>query len=77
MTLPRFASFGLLRFMRAMTAHGGEVTLRMRSRPEVASRLWFTLEWRGEDGVPHTVVASDDQLLIRRALAIEDAEEDR
>jgi len=69
--MPQYASYSVLRFMRAMMERG-EVTLTMRSRPEVATRRWYVLTWQGQDKQAHTVVASDDQLLMRRATAVED-----
>lgn len=64
-------------FMQEMALEGGlnpdapEVTLTCRYRPDVASRLWWTLEWTGEDGQRHTAGSQDFRLLLWRAAEAE------
>ncbi len=41
----------LIRFMKDMALNGtdGEVTLNLKSRPDVSSRHWWTISWIGPD----------------------------
>lgn len=45
--------------------------LKVRHRPDVASRTWYTLEWTGEDGERHAVESQDFDLLMWRAAEVE------
>ena len=41
-----FAGPKAIAFMNEQARYGGHATLKVRYRSDVASRLWFTLEWR-------------------------------
>ena len=46
-------------------------TLRLRRRPEVATRQWWEIEWTGADGKRYAAEASTLQLLMARAAETE------
>jgi hypothetical protein len=48
-----------------------EVHLIVTPRHEVASRVWYTLEWTDDDGQRHKAEASTLALLMQRANEIE------
>jgi len=50
-----------------------EVHLTVTPRHEVASRVWYVLEWTGDDGQRHQVDASTMALLLERASRLESA----
>ena len=73
-----WASVNFLHFVRDMVWNGGgkdplkdQVVFRARYRHDVASRVWFSLEWTGEDGERHNAEAQDFGLLLWRAAEIE------
>ena len=45
--------------------------LSVHYRPSVASRMWWRLEWTGEDGQRHNVEAQELELLLWRAAEAE------
>lgn len=47
------------------------VTLSVMPHSEVASRVWYSLEWTGDDGKRHTVEASTLDLLMQRMNQVE------
>lgn len=66
-------------FMRDAALNGGwegepfkrDSVLTCRYRHDVATRLWWSLVWCGEDGKQHEVSASDLDLLMWRAAEVE------
>ena len=48
-----------------------EVRLSVRPRPDVASRVWYRLEWWGDDGKCHYVEASRMSVVMTRVAEIE------
>lgn len=50
-----------------------EVTLTVHHRPDVASRFWYSLKWKGEDGTEYGVAAQSLQLCLWRAAVRERA----
>lgn len=65
-----WARIDFLAFAREM-AFEGEVVLRIRYRPDVATRFWYVLEWPGEDGKTHRAESQEFQLCLWRAAQIE------
>jgi hypothetical protein len=47
------------------------VELSVLYRPDVASRMWWRVEWTGEDGVRHSADAQELDLCLWRAAEIE------
>lgn len=77
-----FASINFQSFMRdAIEAGGWEAKdknyyehafeLTGVYRPDVASRMWFTLKFTASDGQRHIVEAQDFSLLLWRAVQVE------
>lgn len=68
-------SIGALAFLRDVVGDATEdprgATLRLRRRPEVATRQWWEIEWTGADGKRHAAEASSLQLLMERAAEVE------
>lgn len=59
-----------VKFMKemAMCDEGGqEVIFTMKSRGDVSSRMWFTLEWTGADSKRYSEAAQTIDMLFERA----------
>jgi len=72
-----WASMNFLSFVRDMAWHGtadpvkNGVVFRTYYRHDVSSRMWYELEWTGEDGERHSTSSQDFGLLLWRAAEIE------
>jgi hypothetical protein len=77
-----WSSISPLRFLRDVALNAGTAEtagdplgmaarLTVCHRPDVATRLWWTLTWVGDDGKRHSEAAQDLALLMRRAAARE------
>jgi hypothetical protein len=74
-----FASIGLLSFIRRVIgnkpydapAYEHTVVLTVASRPDVASRLWYEIEWTGPDGKRLQASSQEFDLLMWRAAETE------
>lgn len=70
-----WANVNAFRFMREMALNVDDTkpryeqaaVLSVHSRPDVASRFWWTMEWTGTDGERHSVSAQDLDLCLWRA----------
>lgn len=67
----RFIEDAALNGGRGMHEMGDAVTLTCRYRHAVSTRLWWTLEWTGEDGQRHVAESQDFNLLLWRAAELE------
>ena len=72
-----WATISLTKFFREMVWNGADaptenaVQLSVQDRHSVASRMWFRLEWTGEDGQRHSAEAQEFELVLWRAAEIE------
>ena len=72
-----WATISLTRFFREMVWNEVDapdenaVQLTVRYRHSVASRMWFRLEWTGEDGERRAAEAQEFELVLWRAAEIE------
>lgn len=72
-----WARVSMLAFMKDVVwndndvPHQNKVILSVMHRPDVASRLWFELEWTGMDEKRHVVSSQDFDLLMWRAAQTE------
>ena len=67
-----WASVSVQRFLMDVIAYGeGPAKLSVIPRSEVASRLWWTLEWTSADGQVRKVEAQTCEKLLWRATEVE------
>ena len=67
-----WASVSVQRFLTDVVAYSeGPASLSVVPRPEVASRLWWTLEWTSADGQMRKVEAQTCEKLLWRAAEVE------
>ena len=63
-----WAEIDLEYFLKDIAMNGqGPAKLEVRYRPDVASRYWFSIKWRSEDGEQHSEGAQTLQLCLWRA----------
>lgn len=55
----------------AINADYTPITLQVQYRPSVASRLWWSLTWKSEDGEEHQAEAQTMELCLWRAAEME------
>ena len=72
-----WATVGLLSFLKEMIWNGtgkpaeNAFILRAEYRHDVASRIWYELQWTGEDNERYNVSSQDFTLLLWRAAQVE------